>query len=121
MAEAVIIEAVRTPIARGKQIVGELSGLHAADLLAKSYRGVVEKSGLSYDDIEQVYAGCVTQAGEQSNNIARNGWLSMGENYSTGAVSVDTQCGSAQAANHLVSALIASGQINIGIAAGVRP
>lgn len=120
MAEAVIIEAVRTPIARGKQIIGELSGLHAADLLAKSYRGLVEKSGLNYEDIEQVYAGCVTQAGEQSNNIARNAWLSMGENYSTGASSIDTQCGSAQAANHLVSALIASGQINIGIAAGVE-
>ena len=120
MAEAVIIEAVRTPIARGKPIVGELSGIHAADLLARSYRGVVEKSGLSYEDIEQVYAGCVTQAGEQSNNIARNAWLSMGENYSTGASSIDTQCGSAQAANHLVSALIASGQINIGIAGGVE-
>jgi len=120
MAEAVIIEAVRTPIARGKQIVGELSGVHAAELLAMSYRGVIEKSGLNYEDIEQVYAGCVTQAGEQSNNIARNAWLSMGKNYSTGAVSVDTQCGSAQAANHLVSALINSGQINIGIAGGVE-
>ncbi len=120
MAEAVIIEAVRTPIARGKQIVGELSGVHAAELLAMSYRGVIEKSGLDYEDIEQVYAGCVTQAGEQSNNIARNAWLSMGKNYSTGAVSVDTQCGSAQAANHLVSALIDSGQINIGIAGGVE-
>jgi acetyl-CoA C-acetyltransferase len=120
MPEAVIIEAVRTPISRGKQIVGELSGVHAAQLLAMAYRGVIEKAGLDYKDIEQVYSGCVTQAGEQSNNIARNAWLSMGENYSTGATSVDTQCGSAQAANHLVSALINAGQINIGIAAGVE-
>jgi len=120
MPEAVIIEAVRTPISRGKQIVGELSGVHAAELLAMAYRGVIEKAGLDYKDIEQVYSGCVTQAGEQSNNIARNAWLSMGENYSTGATSVDTQCGSAQAANHLVSALINAGQINIGIAAGVE-
>lgn len=120
MQEAVIIEAVRTPISRGKQIAGELSGVHAAELLAMSYRGVIEKAGLAYEDIEQVYSGCVTQAGEQSNNIARNAWLSMGENYSTGATSVDTQCGSAQAANHLVSALINAGQINIGIAAGVE-
>ena len=120
MPEAVIIEAVRTPISRGKQIVGELSGVHAAELLAMSYRGVVEKAGLAFEDIEQVYSGCVTQAGEQSNNIARNAWLSMGENYSTGATSVDTQCGSAQAANHLVSALINAGQINIGIAGGVE-
>jgi acetyl-CoA C-acetyltransferase len=120
MPEAVIIEAVRTPIARGKPIAGELSGVHAAELLAMSYRGVIEKAGLNYKDIEQVYSGCVTQAGEQSNNIARNAWLSMGENYSTGATSVDTQCGSAQAANHLVAALIAAGQINIGIAGGVE-
>lgn len=120
MKEAVIIEAVRTPIARGKQIVGELSGVHAAELLAMSYRGLIEKSGLDFTDIEQVISGCVTQAGEQSNNIARNAWLSMGENYSTGAATLDTQCGSAQAANHLVSALINSGQINIGIAGGVE-
>ena len=120
MPEAVIVEAVRTPIARGKKIVGELSGLHAAELLAKSYQGLIEKSGLDYADIEQVISGCVTQAGEQSNNIARNAWLSMGKNYSTGAITVDTQCGSAQAANHMISALIASGQINIGIAGGVE-
>ncbi|MFT6052159.1 MAG: acetyl-CoA C-acetyltransferase [Halioglobus sp.] len=120
MQEAVIIEAVRTPIARGKKIAGELSGVHAAQLLAMSYRGLIEKSGLDYNDIEQVVSGCVTQAGEQSNNIARNAWLSMGENYSTGAASLDTQCGSAQAANHMISALINSGQINIGIAGGVE-
>ncbi len=120
MPEAVIVEALRTPIARGKQIIGELSGLHAAELLAKSYQGVVEKAGLDYADIDQVYSGCVTQAGEQSNNIARNAWLSMGKDYSAGCTSVDTQCGSAQAANHLVQALIAAGQINIGIAAGVE-
>jgi acetyl-CoA C-acetyltransferase len=120
MQEAVIIEAVRTPIARGKKIAGELSGVHAAQLLAMSYRGLIEKSGLDYSDIEQIISGCVTQAGEQSNNIARNAWLSMGENYSTGAASLDTQCGSAQAANHMISALINSGQINIGIAGGVE-
>jgi acetyl-CoA C-acetyltransferase len=120
MPEAVIIEAVRTPIARGKTIVGELSGVHAAELLAMSYRGLIEKSGLDYEDIEQVISGCVTQAGEQSNNIARNAWLSMGKNYSTGATTVDTQCGSAQAANHMISAMVTSGQINIGIAGGVE-
>lgn len=120
MPEAVIVEAVRTPIARGKQIVGELSGVHAADLLAMSYKGLIEKVGLDYPDIEQVYGGCVTQAGEQAGNIARNAWLAMGKNYSTGCTSVDAQCGSAQAANHLVQALIAAGQINIGIGAGVE-
>jgi acetyl-CoA C-acetyltransferase len=120
MPEAVIVEAVRTPIARGKPIVGELSGVHAVDLLAKSYRALVEKTGIAFEDVEQVMSGCVTQAGEQSNNIARNAWLSMGENYTTGGTSIDTQCGSAQAANHMIAAAVASGQINIGIAGGVE-
>lgn len=120
MPEAVIVEALRTPISRGKPIVGEMNGLHAAEIMAASYRGLVEKAGLAYEDVEQVYAGCVTQAGEQSNNIARNAWLSMGKNYTTGATSVDTQCGSAMAAIGTVNGLIASGDISIGIAGGVE-
>lgn len=120
MPEAVIVDAVRTPIARGKPIVGDFNGIHPASLLALSYKALVERNGLAYEDIEQVYAGCVTQAGEQAGNIARNAWLSMGKNYTTGATSVDTQCGSAQAANHLISSLINDNQISIGIGAGVE-
>lgn len=120
MPEAVIVEALRTPIARGKPIVGDLSGFHATEVLALSYKAILEKSGLRPEEVEQVYGGCVTQAGEQAGNVARNAWLSMGTDYTTGCVSVDTQCGSAQAANHLVSSLIGDGQIKIGIACGVE-
>ncbi|HEY9034758.1 MAG TPA: steroid 3-ketoacyl-CoA thiolase [Pseudomonadales bacterium] len=120
MPEAVIIDAVRTPIARGKPIVGELNGLHPTEVLGKVYAALVERNGLSFEDIEQVYAGCVTQAGEQSNNIARNAWLAMGKNYSTGATSMDTQCGSAMAAIGTVDGLIQANRINIGIGSGVE-
>lgn len=120
MFEAVIIDAVRTPISRGKPIVGELNGLHPAEVLGKVYTALVERNGLSFEDIEQVYAGCVTQAGEQSNNIARNAWLSMGKNYTTGATSMDTQCGSAMAAIGAVDGLIQAGRIDIGIGSGVE-
>lgn len=120
MPEAVIVEAVRTPISRGKQIVGELSGVHPAALLAKAYVGALERAGVAQEDVEQIYAGCVTQAGEQSNNLARNAWLSLGSNYSTACSTVDTQCGSAQTSTHIVDALIKSGQIDIGIGAGVE-
>ncbi len=120
MSEAVIIDAVRTPIARGKPVVGELSGVHAVDLLAMSYRALLERNDLDGADVQQAISGCVTQAGEQSNNIARNAWLALGDSYSTGALSVDAQCGSAQAANHMVSSLISAGQIDIGIAGGVE-
>ena len=120
MTDVVIVDAIRTPIARGKPIVGELNGLHPAELLGKVYAGLVERNGLSFEDIQQVYAGCVTQAGEQSNNIARNAWLSMGKNYTTGATSVDTQCGSAMAAIGTVDGLIQAKRIDIGIGAGVE-
>ncbi|MRI33846.1 acetyl-CoA C-acyltransferase [Endozoicomonas sp. OPT23] len=120
MAEAVIVEALRTPISRGKPVVGELSGFHATELLAQSMMGLLEKSGVSHDDIDQLIGGCVTQAGEQAGNITRNAWLTLGKNYLAGATTIDTQCGSAQQANHLISSLITSGSINSGIACGVE-
>ncbi|WP_299727670.1 steroid 3-ketoacyl-CoA thiolase [uncultured Endozoicomonas sp.] len=120
MAEAVIVEALRTPIARGKHVVGDLHGFHAAELLALSMKAVVEKAGLEYDDVEQIMAGCVTQAGEQAGNIARHAWLSMGKTWAGGATTLDAQCGSAQQANHLISSLIRGGSISMGIASGVE-
>lgn len=120
MAEAVIVDVVRTPIGRGKPIVGDLSGVHAVKLLAESYRALLERNNLDAADVEQAYAGCVTQAGEQSNNLAKNAWLQLGQAYTAGCSTIDTQCGSAQTANHVMSALIAAGQCNIGIAAGVE-
>jgi acetyl-CoA C-acetyltransferase len=120
MAEAVIVDVVRTPIGRGKPVVGDLSGVHPVALLAETYRALVERNGLGYGDIEEIYSGCVTQAGEQSNNLAKNAWLHLGTEYTAGCSTVDTQCGSAQACNHIMSALIAAGQVNIGIAAGAE-
>ena len=120
MREAVIVEALRTPIARGKMGKGDLSGLHAIQLLAKVQMGLCEKAGIDPGDVEQVIGGCVTQAGEQSNNVARNAWLSTGRSYTAGGTSVDTQCGSSQQANHLVRALVATGSIDIGIACGIE-
>src|SRR6478736_4160283 len=109
MAEAVIVEAVRTPIGRGKPIVGDLCGFHATEMLALSLRGVIEKAGVPYEVIDQVLAGCVTQAGEQAGNLARIAWLTMGKTWTPGGVTVDAQCGSAQTATHMLSALINNG------------
>lgn len=120
MREAVIVEACRTPIARGKPVVGDLSGLHVTKLLSSTFHELVRRTGIDYADVDLVAGGCVTQAGEQSNNIIRHSWLSMGKNYSTGGYTVDAQCGSAQACNHQVSALVGSGSIDIGIACGVE-
>ncbi|MCC7182938.1 MAG: steroid 3-ketoacyl-CoA thiolase [Rhodocyclaceae bacterium] len=120
MPEAVIVEACRTPIARGKPVVGELSGLHVTKLLSSTFEALVRRAGLDYADVDLVAGGCVTQAGEQSNNITRHSWLSMGKNYDTGGYTVDAQCGSAQACNHQISALIGAGSIEVGIACGVE-
>ena len=120
MREAVIIDAVRTPIARGKMIKGDLSGIHAAHLLRKVQTAVFERNGLAPSDVEQVIGGCVTQAGEQSNNIVRHAWLSAGDDYTCGGTTIDTQCGSGQQANHLIHALVKGNTIDVGIACGVE-
>jgi acetyl-CoA C-acetyltransferase len=114
---AVIVEALRTPIGRRN---GWLSGLHAAEVLGAAQRALVERSGIDQLHVEQVAGGCVTQAGEQSNNVTRTAWLSAGLPWQTGTFTIDAQCGSAQQANHLIAGLIAAGAIDVGIACGVE-
>ncbi|HUU36282.1 MAG TPA: steroid 3-ketoacyl-CoA thiolase [Vicinamibacterales bacterium] len=120
MRESVIVEALRTPIARGKMGRGELSGIHPAELLAKVQFGLCERAGIDPAEVEQVVGGCVTQAGEQSNNIARHAWLSAGKGYHTGGTTVDTQCGSGQQANHIINAFVKGGSIDCGIGCGIE-
>jgi acetyl-CoA C-acetyltransferase len=120
MREAVIVEALRTPIGKGKAGKGALSAFHPAHLLAKVQEAVVARAGLDPKELEQIIGGCVTQAGEQSNNIARNAWLTRGKDWEVAGTTVDTQCGSGQQANNLISALVTAGSIDAGIACGVE-
>ena len=117
MGTPVIVEATRSPIGKRN---GWLSGLHATELLGAVQKALVDKAGIDPGQVEQVIGGCVTQFGEQSNNITRVAWLTAGLPEQTGATTVDCQCGSAQQANHLIAGLIASGAIDIGIACGVE-
>ena len=120
MAEAVIVEALRTPIGRGREGTGDLSGCHATHLLGALQRGIVDRAGLEPAEVEQVIGGCVTQAGEQASNVTRHAWLTAGDDYTTGATTIDSQCGSGQQANNLIHALITSGTIDVGLACGVE-
>jgi acetyl-CoA C-acetyltransferase len=121
MREAVIVEALRTPIGKGKfGSKGALSAFHPGHLLAKVQEAVVERAGIDPAEVEQIVGGCVTQAGEQSNNVARNAWLTRGKHYNVAGTTIDTQCGSGQQANNFVNALVRSGSIDIGIACGVE-
>jgi acetyl-CoA C-acetyltransferase len=117
MADPVIVEAVRTPIGRRR---GALSGLHPAQLLGAVQVELVKRSGIDPAEVEQVFAGCVTQAGEQAFNIARTAWLGQGLPYEVAATTVDCQCGSSQQANHIVAGLVASGAVEVAIGCGVE-
>jgi acetyl-CoA C-acetyltransferase len=117
MPNPVIVEAVRTPIGKRN---GKLAGLHPAELLASAQTEVIKRAGVDPEEVEQIVGGCVTQAGEQAANVARNAWLSTGLTFKVAATTVDSQCGSSQQANHLVAGLIAAGAIDVGIACGVE-
>src|SRR5439155_15323 len=81
---------------------------------------VIKRAGIEPAEVEQIVGGCVTQAGEQAANVARNAWLSTGLPYTVAATTIDSQCGSSQQANHMVAGLVAAGAIDIGIACGVE-
>ena len=120
MGKAVIIEALRTPIGRGRELVGQFSGFHATQLLGLLQQGIVERTGIQPSEVEQVIGGCVTQAGQQASNVTRTAWLNTSGDYTTGATTIDTQCGSGQQANNLIHALIEAGTIEVGLACGVE-
>jgi len=117
MGTPVIVEAARTPIGKRN---GWLAGLHASEILGLAQRGLLDRAHLNPKLIEQVIGGCVTQAGEQSNNITRTAWLHAGLPWQVGATTIDAQCGSAQHANHLIAGLIAADALDAGIACGVE-
>ena len=117
MGTPVIVDAVRTPLGKRK---GWLAGVHPAVLLGFAQRQVLERSGLDPDLVEQVVGGCVTQAGEQSNDMVRRAWLHAGLPQHTGGTTIDAQCGSGQQSAHLVHDMVAAGTIDVGIACGVE-
>ncbi len=117
MGNPVIVEAVRTPLGKRR---GWLSGLHAAELLGAVQKALVVRAGIDPALVEQVIAGCVTQAGEQSGDIARRAWLHAGLPQATGATTIDAQCSSAQQSAHLVAGLVHAGVIDAGIACGIE-
>jgi acetyl-CoA C-acetyltransferase len=117
MAEAYIVAAARTA---GGRKGGRLSGWHPADLAASVLDSLVERSGADPDQIEDVIMGCVMQAGEQSNNIARNAIMASKLPESVPGTSIDRQCGSSQQALHFAAQAVMSGSMDVVIAAGVE-
>ena len=118
--DAVIVQAVRTPVGIGKPGKGELNGIHPVDLSAHVLRSLVERAGIDPAQIDDVYWGCVSQVGEQSGNVARNAVLAAGFPEDVTGVSLDRQCGSSQQAAHFAAAAVISGQADVIVAGGVE-
>ena len=117
MAEAYIVEAVRTAGGRRK---GALAGVHPADLGAVVLNGLVDRTGIDPAAIDDVIAGCVSQGGEQAFALARNLVLASRLPDSVPAVTIDRQCGSSQQALHFAAQAVMSGTQDMVVAAGVE-
>jgi acetyl-CoA acetyltransferase family protein len=118
--EVVIVEAVRTPIGRGKADTGYYKDTHPNELLGAVYRDLIARTGIDAAIVDDVIAGAVNQVGEQSNNVARNAWLQAGLPVTTPGSTIDRQCGSAQSAVNFAAAQIAAGVHDVVIGGGVE-
>ncbi|HEX5288234.1 MAG TPA: acetyl-CoA C-acetyltransferase [Streptosporangiaceae bacterium] len=117
MSEAYIVGAVRSPVGRRK---GGLSGVHPVDLAAQVLSELMTRTGADPSAVEDVIMGCVSQAGPQAIDIARNAWLSAGLPESVPGVTIDRQCGSSQQAVHFAAQGVLSGTQDLVVAAGVE-
>jgi acetyl-CoA acyltransferase len=117
MAEAVIVEAVRSPIGKRN---GGLSGVHPAELSAQVLNGLVDRTGVDPAVVDDVIWGCVMQAGEQALDIARTALLTAGWPETVPGVTVDRQCGSSQQSVHFAAAGVVAGHYDVVVAGGVE-
>jgi acetyl-CoA acetyltransferase family protein len=117
MPNAVIVDAVRTPVGRRN---GRLSQWHAVDLAAAPLKALVERNRLDPALVEDVVMGCTMTVGEQAMNIGRNAGLAAGFPDTVPGTTVDRQCGSAQQAVHFAAQAVMAGAMDIVIGAGVE-
>jgi acetyl-CoA C-acetyltransferase len=117
MAEAFIVEAVRTPVGRRS---GGLSHVHSADLGAAALTALMNRSGIDPGAVEDVVFGCVDTLGPQAGDIARTAWLAAGLPDHVPGTTVDRQCGSSQQAVHFAAQAVMSGTADVVVAGGVQ-
>ncbi|MFI5372546.1 MAG: thiolase family protein [Candidatus Eisenbacteria bacterium] len=117
MTNAVIVDAVRTPLGRRN---GKLAGWHPVDLAAHALSALVERTGIDPAVIDDVIMGCVSQVGEQTMNIGRSALLAAGFPDTVPGTTVDRQCGSSQQAAHFAAQGVIAGAYDVAIAAGIE-
>jgi acetyl-CoA acetyltransferase family protein len=119
MQQAVIVDAIRSPMGRSKP-GSAFTELHATELLAQVLKGLVERNKLDPGLVDDVITGCVTQAGEQSAGPGRVAWLAAGFPDHVPATTIDRKCGSSQQAVHFAAQGIMAGAYDIVIACGIE-
>ena len=119
MADAVIVDAVRSPMAKGKA-TGELAGVHPVDLLAQVLTALVDRTGIDPATVDDVLVGCVGQAGEQSATPGRQAWLAAGYPTHVPSTTIERKCGSGQQAIEFANSSILAGRYDIAVAAGIE-
>ncbi|MDX2594820.1 MULTISPECIES: acetyl-CoA C-acetyltransferase [Streptomyces] len=117
MAEAYIVEAVRTPVGRRG---GGLARVHPADLGAQVLTALVRRTGIDPAAVDDVVFGCLDAVGPQAGDIARTSWLAAGLPEEVPGVTVDRQCGSSQQAVHFAAQAVLSGTQDLVVAGGVQ-
>ncbi|WP_372733510.1 acetyl-CoA C-acetyltransferase [Nocardioides sp.] len=117
MAEAFIIDAVRTPV--GKR-GGSLAGVHSADLAAHSIGALMARTGVDAGAVDDVILGCCDTIGSQAGDVARTAWLVAGLPDHVPGVTIDRQCGSSQQAVHFAAQGVMSGTQDLVVAGGVQ-
>jgi acetyl-CoA C-acetyltransferase len=117
MAEAYIIDAVRTPV--GKR-GGGLAQEHSADLGAHAIRALIERTGVDPGAVEDVVFGCCDTIGPQAGDVARTCWLAAGLPEHVPGVTIDRQCGSSQQSVHFAAQAVMSGTSDLVVAGGVQ-
>jgi len=117
MAEAVIVDAVRTPLGKRN---GVLSDWHPADLAAETLKALAERTSIDPALVDDVIMGCVSQVGDQTYNIGRNAVLGAGWPETVPGVTIDRQCGSSQQSIHFAAQGVMAGAYDVVVAAGVE-
>ncbi len=117
MAEAYIVEAVRTPVGRRN---GGLAGVHSADLGAHAMRSLIDRSGIDPAAVDEVIFGCLDQIGPQGMDVARTCWLAAGLPETTPGTTIDRQCGSSQQAVSYAAQAVMSATSDLVVAGGVQ-
>ncbi len=117
MAEAYIVDAVRTPTGRRK---GGLAHVHGADLGAHVLKAIVERNGIPDNEYDDVIFGCVDTIGPLAGDIARTAWLAAGLSQEVPGTTIDRQCGSSQQSVHFAAQAVMSGTMDVIVAGGVQ-